>query len=70
VPYRLLRRGSRIRKAEAMRHRELMGTIQGAAAASVSAMVAATAAPAGPSAFAEPPTLATSERTEQHALAE
>ena len=70
VPYRLLRRGSRKRKAEAIRHRELMGTIQGAAAASASAMVTATAVPAGPPAFAEPPTRATSERTEQHALTE
>jgi hypothetical protein len=39
VPYRLLRRGARKRKAEALRHRELMGTIQGAAAASASAIV-------------------------------
>jgi hypothetical protein len=70
VPYRLLRRGSRKRKADAMRHRELMGTIQGAAAASASAMVTATAVPAGPPAFAEPPTLATSARPEQHALTE
>jgi Domain of unknown function (DUF1707) len=45
VPYRLLRRGSRKRKAEAMRHRELMGTIQGSAAASAAAIVAASAAP-------------------------
>lgn len=44
VPYRLLRRGSRKRKAEAMRHREMMGTIQGAAAAS-SAVIVATAIP-------------------------
>jgi hypothetical protein len=43
VPYRLLRRGSRKRKAEAMRHRELMGTIQGSAAASAAAIVAASA---------------------------
>jgi hypothetical protein len=43
VPYRLLRRGSRKRKAEAMRHRELMGTIQGSAAGSAAAIVAATA---------------------------
>ena len=34
VPYRLLRRGARKRRAEALRHRELLGTIQGAAAAS------------------------------------
>ena len=27
IPYRLLRRGARKRKVEAMRHRELMGTI-------------------------------------------
>jgi Domain of unknown function (DUF1707) len=45
VPYRLLRRGSRKRKAEAMRHRELMGTIQGSAAASAAAIVGATAIP-------------------------
>ncbi|HKO25967.1 MAG TPA: DUF1707 domain-containing protein [Solirubrobacteraceae bacterium] len=41
VPYRLLRRGARKRKAEALRHRELMGTIQGSAAASAAAIVAA-----------------------------
>src|SRR5437763_1034990 len=41
VPYRLLRRGARKRKAEALRHRELLGTIQGAAAASSSAIVTA-----------------------------
>jgi hypothetical protein len=45
VPYRLLRRGARKRKAEALRHRELMGTIQGSAAASAAAIVAATAVP-------------------------
>ncbi len=39
VPYRLLRRGARKRKAEALRHRELLGTIQGAAAASAAAIV-------------------------------
>jgi len=44
VPYRLLRRGARKRKAEAIRHRELMGTIQGSAAASAAAIVASTAA--------------------------
>lgn len=43
VPYRLLRRGARKRKAEALRHRELMGTIQGAAAGSAAAIVAASA---------------------------
>jgi Domain of unknown function (DUF1707) len=42
VPYRVLRRGARKRKVEAMRHRELMGTIQGSAAASAGAIVAAT----------------------------
>jgi hypothetical protein len=42
VPYRLLRRGARKRKAEALRHRELMGTIQGSAAASAAAIVMAT----------------------------
>jgi hypothetical protein len=44
VPYRLLRRGARKRKAEALRHRELMGTIQGSAAGSAAAIVAATTA--------------------------
>jgi hypothetical protein len=39
VPYRLLRRGARKRQVEALRHRELMGTIQGSAAASASAIV-------------------------------
>jgi hypothetical protein len=42
VPYRLLRRGARKRKAEMMRHRELMGAIQGSAAASAAAFVTAT----------------------------
>jgi hypothetical protein len=41
IPYRLLRRGARKRKAEALRHRELMGTIQGSAAASAAAIVTA-----------------------------
>lgn len=54
VPYRLLRRGARKRKAEAMRHRELMGTIQGSSAASAAAIVAASAVPP-PSASAETP---------------
>jgi hypothetical protein len=48
VPYRLLRRGSRKRKAEAMRHRELMGTIQGSAAAAAAAIVGATSVPQSP----------------------
>lgn len=43
VPYRLLRRGARKRKAEALRHRELMGTIQGSAAASAATIVASVA---------------------------
>jgi Domain of unknown function (DUF1707) len=47
VPYRLLRRGSRKRKADAMRHRELMGTIQGSAAA----IVGATAVPRPPTVY-------------------
>jgi Domain of unknown function (DUF1707) len=42
VPYRLLRRGARKRKAEMLRHRELLGTIQGSSAASAAAIVAAT----------------------------
>jgi Domain of unknown function (DUF1707) len=41
VPYRVVRRGARKRKLEALRHRELMGTIQGSAAASAAAIVAA-----------------------------
>ena len=43
IPYRILRRGARKRKAEALRHRELMGTIQGSAAASAAAVVMASA---------------------------
>jgi uncharacterized protein DUF1707 len=42
VPYRLLRRGARKRKAEMMRHRELLGVIQGSSAASAAAIVTAT----------------------------
>jgi hypothetical protein len=34
-------RGARKRKVEALRHRELMGTIQGSAAASAAAIVTA-----------------------------
>lgn len=45
VPYRLLRRGARKRKGEALRHRELLGTIQGSAAGSAQAIVTAAAAP-------------------------
>ncbi|HEX3977417.1 MAG TPA: DUF1707 domain-containing protein [Solirubrobacteraceae bacterium] len=41
VPYRLVRRGARKRKVEALRHRELLGTIQGSAAASAATIVAA-----------------------------
>ena len=41
IPYRILRRGARKREAEALRHRELMGTIQGSAAASAAAIVMA-----------------------------
>jgi hypothetical protein len=58
VPYRLLRRGARKRKAEAIRHRELMGTIQGSAAAAAGAFVAATSASHVPIP-AEPPTVHT-----------
>jgi hypothetical protein len=41
VPYRLMRRSARKSKVEALRHRELLGTIQGSAAASAAAVVAA-----------------------------
>ncbi|MGH2895531.1 MAG: DUF1707 SHOCT-like domain-containing protein [Solirubrobacteraceae bacterium] len=41
VPYRVLRRGARKRQVEALRHRELLGTIQGSAAASAAAGLAA-----------------------------
>ena len=41
VPYRLLRRGARKRKAEALRHREMMSAIQGSAIASAAASDAA-----------------------------
>lgn len=61
VPYRLLRRGARKRKAEAIRHRELMGTIQGSAAASAAAIVAATSIPQL-SAVEPPPVYSSSER--------
>lgn len=44
VPYRVLRRGARKRKAEAMRHRELLGSIEGSAAGTAATIVAATAA--------------------------
>lgn len=43
VPYRLLRRGARKRRVEALRHRELMGTIQGSAAGSAASIVASSA---------------------------
>ena len=39
IPYRLLRRGARKRKAELLRHRELLGTIQGSALASANAII-------------------------------
>jgi Domain of unknown function (DUF1707) len=48
IPYRLLRRAARRRKLEAMRHRELMGTIEGSAAGSASAVVLAMAGPQPP----------------------
>jgi DUF1707 SHOCT-like domain len=54
VPYRLLRRGARKRRVEALRHRELLGTIQGSAAASAAAFVAAATGTAG-AAAATPP---------------
>lgn len=44
VPYRLVRRSARKRKVEALRHRELLGTIQGSAAASAATIVTAKAA--------------------------
>jgi hypothetical protein len=44
IPYRLVRRSARKRKVEALRHRELLGTIQGSAAASAATIVVATAA--------------------------
>ncbi|MGH2914442.1 MAG: DUF1707 SHOCT-like domain-containing protein [Solirubrobacteraceae bacterium] len=44
IPYRVLRRSARKRKLEALRHRELMGTIQGSAAASAATIVARSAA--------------------------
>ncbi len=62
VPYRLLRRGSRKRKAEAMRHRELMGTIQGSAAASAAAIIAASAVPQLSAPIETPTVFSPSER--------
>lgn len=62
VPYRLLRRGSRKRKAEAMRHRELMGTIQGSAAASAATIVGATAIPQTPIVYSPSERIADADR--------
>jgi hypothetical protein len=62
VPYRLLRRGSRKRKAEAMRHRELMGTIQGSAAASAAAIVGATSVPQTPTVYSPSERIADADR--------
>ena len=56
VPYRILRRGARKRKAEALRHRELLGTIQGSAAASSAAIVGSMVGTLpGPAAAPPPP---------------
>ena len=55
LPYRLLRRGARKRKAEMMRHRELMGTIQGSPAAPAAAIVTATAHQLSPPTQTAPP---------------
>jgi hypothetical protein len=55
IPYRLLRRAARKRKLEAMRHRELMGTIEGSAAGSASAIVLALAGPQPPAPALYPP---------------
>jgi hypothetical protein len=62
IPYRLLRRGARKRKAEAIRHRELMGTIQGSAAASAVAIVGATAVPPGSAPTVTPTVYSPTER--------
>jgi hypothetical protein len=55
IPYRLIRRTQRRRKLEAMRHRELMGTIEGSAAGSASAVVLAMAGPQPPPPPLRPP---------------
>jgi hypothetical protein len=55
VPYRLLRRGARKRRAEMLRHRELMGTIQGSAAGSASAIVTAMVGSGSPALAQLPP---------------
>jgi Flp pilus assembly protein TadG len=62
VPYRLLRRGSRKRKAEAIRHRELMGTIQGSAAASAATIVGATAVAQTPTVYSASERVADDDR--------
>lgn len=62
VPYRLLRRGARKRKVEALRHRELMGTIQGSAAASAAAIVGATAATLTPPVYSPAELVADTDR--------
>jgi hypothetical protein len=71
VPYRLLRRGARKRKVEALRHRELMGTIQGSAAASSAAIVAAMTGTATPTAaVAYPPTELVADVDRERAIGE
>jgi hypothetical protein len=62
VPYRLLRRGARKRKLEALRHRELLGTIQGSAAASAAALVRARTAELIPPMHAADELVADSDR--------
>lgn len=68
IPYRLLRRGARKRNLEAMRHRELMGTIQGSAAASAAAIVGVIAPI--PSPPAEPPGDLIGDDDRDHAIDE
>jgi hypothetical protein len=67
VPYRILRRGARKRKAEALRHRELLGTIQGSAAGSAAVIVGSTArsamlAPEAPTTYSPTELVADADR--------
>lgn len=69
VPYRLLRRGARKRKVEALRHRELMGTIQGSAAASAVAVVGALTG-SGPASVSAPATELIADADRERAMEE
>jgi uncharacterized protein DUF1707 len=70
VPYRVLRRGARKRTAEALRHRELMGTIQGSAVASANAIVASQISASSKSPTIYSPTELVADTDRDHAIDE